>query len=504
VIIASVKLNFPAVHYDEALYVNAALGGIDQTTFMTKSFGPIPILLMPYIGALKSYLYYPIFGFFGVSPITMRLPMIFVTASALYLLHLFLRRRLGDLLAICVLLITAFNASFVIFTRLDFGPVVLDFLLKIVALYLLVQFVQKQTIKPLLLFWAVIFLGVFNKLNFIWYMNAFVVAFVMVWGKTVWHKLGGRDKKRFIAISALGFLICSGYSLLISKTYTIGSTFGFVGVQSALSNLKSLVAGNWFYEYAFSSAPLGAWWALYFVVSIIGGGALLLWRDKSKTERSLMIKSLFAFSGYTSLILLAQLVVTRQATAGWHYFSLYPFLSILFVLSLYVILRNVLKNQQQIGRALLVVLVILIGLYQLNIYRSYIAVLDKPTVNNSWSPALYGLLDFTRSHKNAQFISLDWGIHVQLIALDPIPNKYFELMGPLVIEDPTINQRLYQTYIHDKPNAYYITHTGDKQSFPVTKTQFLKLAQQHGYKVSETVHISDGQTSVFDIYKLSK
>ncbi|HSW98846.1 MAG TPA: hypothetical protein VLF71_03335, partial [Candidatus Saccharimonadales bacterium] len=57
--IAAYRIRFPGTEYDEALYVNAARGGVDNVTFMTKTFYGFPVLLMPYIGALKAYIFYP-------------------------------------------------------------------------------------------------------------------------------------------------------------------------------------------------------------------------------------------------------------------------------------------------------------------------------------------------------------------------------------------------------------------------------------------------------------
>ena len=60
------NLSYPALYYDEMLFVNASLGGTEDF-FIYKKFFDIPIYLMPYIGALKSWIYFPIFKFLDVS-----------------------------------------------------------------------------------------------------------------------------------------------------------------------------------------------------------------------------------------------------------------------------------------------------------------------------------------------------------------------------------------------------------------------------------------------------
>lgn len=45
--------------------------------------GPVPPFIFPYIGALKSWNLRAVFHFFGVSALTMRLPIILVAAATL-------------------------------------------------------------------------------------------------------------------------------------------------------------------------------------------------------------------------------------------------------------------------------------------------------------------------------------------------------------------------------------------------------------------------------------
>jgi hypothetical protein len=78
-------INYPGLHYDELAFANAALGGIDNT-FIVERIGNIPVYICTYIGALKAYLYYPIFSWFGISAMSIRLPMILLTATSMLVL----------------------------------------------------------------------------------------------------------------------------------------------------------------------------------------------------------------------------------------------------------------------------------------------------------------------------------------------------------------------------------------------------------------------------------
>jgi len=64
--ICTFRIAYPGVQYDEILFANIALGA-NADHFVIRILG-IPLFTMPYLGALKAYLYYPIFGVFGVAP----------------------------------------------------------------------------------------------------------------------------------------------------------------------------------------------------------------------------------------------------------------------------------------------------------------------------------------------------------------------------------------------------------------------------------------------------
>src|SRR4026208_2615827 len=50
----------PGLDYEEVLFGNAATGGENSSFIYRRLFG-VPVLLMNYIGALKAYLFAPIF-----------------------------------------------------------------------------------------------------------------------------------------------------------------------------------------------------------------------------------------------------------------------------------------------------------------------------------------------------------------------------------------------------------------------------------------------------------
>src|ERR1039458_2521284 len=75
VVLSAYRISRPGLQADETLFVNAAKLRIPGE-FITHQIDGIPIMVFPYIGALKSWIYAPIFSLFGSSPLTIRLPVV--------------------------------------------------------------------------------------------------------------------------------------------------------------------------------------------------------------------------------------------------------------------------------------------------------------------------------------------------------------------------------------------------------------------------------------------
>ncbi len=80
---------------DEALFAN----GIFKPYAVIYSFqlghSRLPVMLMSYLGTLKSWIYRPIFQLFGTGVSAMRVPMLIAGAASIWFFYLLLRRVAG-------------------------------------------------------------------------------------------------------------------------------------------------------------------------------------------------------------------------------------------------------------------------------------------------------------------------------------------------------------------------------------------------------------------------
>jgi hypothetical protein len=118
------RIQWPDFYHDEVKFVNAAEGAHDNTFIYAKP-GPIPLLIMPYLGALKAWIYAPILHLFKVSPLTIRLPVIPLVALTPLILYLAMRDTIGALRATIVVSIIAVDPVNLFPSRLDWGPTAL-------------------------------------------------------------------------------------------------------------------------------------------------------------------------------------------------------------------------------------------------------------------------------------------------------------------------------------------------------------------------------------------
>ena len=106
---------------DEVNFVDApALGGFPHQAYVYKSVGPVPVLIIPYIGVVKSAIFAPIFAIWGVSVPTIRLPAIALSAVTLVVAYFMGREVIGRWSAILVVVMGSCR-PFIFMSKVDWA-----------------------------------------------------------------------------------------------------------------------------------------------------------------------------------------------------------------------------------------------------------------------------------------------------------------------------------------------------------------------------------------------
>ena len=111
-------------------------------SFIQSSIFGIPLMLMSYIGALKSWVYFPVFHFFGVSPFTIRFPAIILSASTLYIYYHVARTFTNRELGLLATILMATSPAFIFEVKVDFGPVAISMFCTALILYAFAKYLE--------------------------------------------------------------------------------------------------------------------------------------------------------------------------------------------------------------------------------------------------------------------------------------------------------------------------------------------------------------------------
>jgi 4-amino-4-deoxy-L-arabinose transferase-like glycosyltransferase len=440
----------PGLEYDEVLFANAALGNVDGS-FITHQwkFGgiTIPVMLMPYIGAVKAYLYAPIFKLFAPTATAVRLPAIIIGVITLIITYLLVIRLFTPRTALIAVCCLATDPTYIYHMRLDRGPVVLMMLFKLASLYCLVRFFQSGKRGFLAAGAFCLGLGLFDKVNFAWYLIALVPAALVFWRRDWWRILILRNALTFVGCFLLG-----SWPLFVYNLVTKGNTFkgqmdpptNFFKVLPAKINLLDLTLnGNALYYIINAGEPIGSFNQLssmsgrnWFVASLLSlidfRGTLLL---PVLLGAGLVYGCLMFIKGSAGrraasffvilfLVIFAQIIYTFRATGSHHVMMLYPFHQIIIASGFGLLIfggvesrRPALRIGRRILRYLSGLILVLLVLSNIVVCLKYLDSISRFGGKGVWSDAIYDLHAYTAQHKDQNYVLMDWGFNTQMLLL---------------------------------------------------------------------------------------
>src|SRR5215472_436165 len=166
----------------------------------------VPVMLISYLGALKTWLYNPYFAVWAPSAVSLRLPAVLAGVATLWLFFALLDRLAGRVAAWIGTLLLATDSSFLLIESTDFGFVALQFVLKLSAILLLLKFHRGGCLRFLAGGFFCLGLALWDKAVFIWVLCGLAVAMLVVVPRAVWRHLTWRNFAIASATMALGAL----------------------------------------------------------------------------------------------------------------------------------------------------------------------------------------------------------------------------------------------------------------------------------------------------------
>jgi hypothetical protein len=211
--LGSFALDVPGVQADESLFASVLFEPKTPPVTVRVIFTKFPAMCYAYIGTVKTAIYAVVWRFFEPSATTVHIPVLLVGALGIYIFARLLQRLRQPLWA-AVLLAT--DATYLMTTRSDWGPVAMQHLFGIAGVYAGVRYAQTMQLKWVAAAGFLFGLGFWDKITFLFVLFG-LAAGVLV---TARHLI----KPKPVAVLAAFFLI-GCYPLLVYNYKTGGESF---------------------------------------------------------------------------------------------------------------------------------------------------------------------------------------------------------------------------------------------------------------------------------------
>jgi len=455
----------------------------------------IPIMVMSYIGTLKTMLYSVIFHIARPGVWSTRVPMLIVGAASVWLFYLLLRRTAGPRAAAIGAALLATDPCYLLTSVFDWGPVALQHLLLIAALYLLIRFAQEKDQRALAAGFFFLGLAMWDKALAVWMISGMAVAAAVVF----WRPIAALITRRRLGIACLWFVLGAS-PLLIFNVKTHWSTFrGNVKRDTAeLSGkarmLMNTVNGQGLFGYltdedwqtpnphpvstGLSGAAGHPRHTLMFYDFLL---ALLLTPFAGRrTFRTV------AFCTIALAVAWIQMALTANTGGSVHHtILLWPLPLWIVAVSLTSVMRP---------PALLAVFGIVLVGSNLLVVNEYHVMMARDGGSVSWSDAIFPLTERLKQTNPPVVLCTDWGIQDSLRLLGRGALTTYDVTGG--IDNPAV---------FTDPAFLFVGRTRELEVFQGNRDRVVAAAAARGYRRVDTATVADSfGRPTFEVYRFVK
>lgn len=514
VFLAAYRIEFPGLYFDELIFVDAAQGNPDSA-WIHMRLGSVPLFIIPYLGALKAWIYAPVFRLFGVSALTVRLPVILIGALTLLIFYWAIRRELGAVWAAIVVWIMAVDPANIFPSRLDWGPTVLMHLFQAFILALWFSYRNKRKLWKIGLMFVCFGLGFFDKFNFVWLVSAFVIGVFLCYPdsvKDLWISSSKSVRLTVLIFVSIGLATMLYLTLpLIKLQFPMAEALNpHLRLRRSFDLLQSTLSGAAVAGVIFGSFT-GIIPVIPFLLIVVDGClalACLFLPISNAQARENRKNGIFCL--LIGILIFLQIVITPQATGPHHASMIFPLPLLAFAFlarSLYDHFCT--KKLSQVvafitGTA--ATCIFLVSIYNTMVYLSHFR--NNPRYPPLWSPEIYSLSRYINEHgfESTKIICADCCVNNQLRALAPKNLRrrmrdFWPAFKNLPNSPEEQNKLLEKIFPEGK--TFVVTFDASKETFPETRTNFIALLSAHPELNSRLVReFWYGGEKIYELYEV--
>lgn len=476
------------IEADEAIIAN---GIYDHgAPWYSWKFGDneIPVMIISYMGALKTWIYNLIFLFVRPGVVSLRLPVLLLGALTVCLFFEFLDQSVGRRAAWIGTALLATDTSYVLLTVPDFGPLALQFVFKLSALILLLRFHRTGSERALATAFCFIGLALWDKAVFLWVLFGLSVAVLVVFPRAVLSRLTVRNALIAGAAVVLGALPLIIYNLRRPlETLRLNAKIEEAPVLVKAAMVKSTMDGSVLFGFLTALEPgpkagaprhwnqsLSLWLAdvtrhprsnLIVPASILSLLSLLiLWRSPARKP--------ILFGAVTCGATWLPMALTAGAgAAAQHVVLLWPFQFLVIAAAL-----------ARANLSAAVALTVLLVGSNLALTNQYYADLIRNGPALRWTDATDELKQYLSDSHSTHIFIVDWGFAetLNLLSLGEMP-VYFVDTTLDSVEDRMIVQ----------PHSLFVSHAPGIEYWPKVHAALDERARRDGYEEDPVTTILD-------------
>lgn len=499
---------YPGLHHDELFFAGPIYD--PNAAFYSLNIGSakIPLMVMSYSGAFKTWVFAALFQFFEPNVWSVRVPVLALGAVTLFLTWAWVARIAGRRAADVAVVLLATDTIFLMTATFDWGPVAFQHVFLMSGLLALRRWFDAGRTPWLALAFFLWGLGMWDKALLAWPLIGLGAAAICVFTKQV----VARIRPQAVAVAVAAFLL--GAAPLVwfnvarpGETAKANARFTASGFGDKATVLRQTLDGSTLFGYMAQAGASGPKRQPRNAVERFSTAlqhavgpryrnwmrpALLLGLACVFVFRATPIGRILVFLLLTMAVAWLQMAFTRgTGGASHHTILLWPFPAVF----LGVAFSSMADRIPQRGAAAVAALTAILAAGNLLNTNEYLADFAVNGPAGVWTDAIFPLSDGL-SPRSASWIGIvDWGCLNGLRLLHEGELRMFmaDPEGPLFARQVASKDFL------------YIQHTKARQVFPGVNDRIRSAAAGLGYSERVERVVSDGNgRPVFEVFRFEK